>query len=170
MTVDELNALSDSDASKLFRSCCGSSRWVNGMVAARPFDSAQSVMTTSDEVWDKAETADWHEAFSHHPRIGETTAAAAQTSRAASWSSSEQGAVSASSETVQQKLAAANRQYESRFGHIYIVCATGKSADQMLVTARQRLSNDTETELRVAAGEQGKITRLRLERVLGDKS
>lgn len=170
MTVDELNALSDSDASELFRSCCGSSRWVNDMVAARPFDSAQSVMAISDEVWSKAQTPDWHEAFSHHPRIGETKAAAAQTSRAAGWSSSEQGAVSGSSAIVQQQLADVNRQYESRFGHIYIVCATGKSAEQMLVIARQRLSNDVETELRVAAGEQGKITRLRLERIIGDKS
>ncbi len=155
-------------AADAFRSCCGSSRWVKEMVRRRPFGSVDDVLASADEAWDSTRDEDWHEAFSHHPRIGDRQPAAMQSSRAADWSAGEQSGVRSASDTVQEELARINREYEDRFGHIYIVCATGKSLEQLLSMARNRLSNDPEKEIRVAAEEQRKITQLRLKKLFGD--
>ena len=123
-------------------------------------------MEAADRAWSTTEPDDWHEAFAHHPRIGETQKGPAANTdvRAANWSSEEQaGATGASAE-----LAQMNRAYEDRFGHIYIVCASGRTADELLAIARERMNNNPETELRVAAAEQHMITRLRLEKLLGE--
>jgi OHCU decarboxylase len=160
--------MSESDAADALRSCCGSSKWVNEMLSRRPFDSAGELSSAADEAWDATGPNDWHEAFSHHPRIGERTAATAQSARASSWSSAEQRGVQAADNSIQAQLAQVNHEYEHRFGHIYIVCATGKSAEEMLAIARERLSNDPDTELRIAAEEQRKIMHLRLEKFFGD--
>jgi len=164
-TIRELNTLPADRAAELFRSCCGAERWVKTMVARRPFVSAEAVLGQADDVWGSLDPEDWREAFSHHPRIGEQSSAVPHGARAAAWSSREQSGVVTATTQVQTELAAVNRDYENRFGYIYIVCASGKSAGELLSLARERLANDPATELGVAAEEQRKITRLRLQQL-----
>jgi OHCU decarboxylase len=135
--------------------CCGSLEWARRMEQRQPFAGAEEMLAAADSTWWELGPADWLQAFAAHPRIGESTADA----RARHEQSGVQGA---EAETL-ARLAAANRAYEERFGHIYIVCASGKTAAQMLAILESRLSNDPETELRVAAEQQRQITRLRLE-------
>jgi OHCU decarboxylase len=168
--VTGFDALPDYDAAPLLLSCCGSHAWVQGMLERRPFRSLARILDEADEIWWSLAPDDWREAFGHHPRIGEQSAAVPQAAVARAWSAEEQRGVAVSSDATRQALAAANREYERRFGHIYLVCATGKSAEEMLALLRARLNNDAETELRVAAGEQAKITRLRLEKLFGSTS
>ncbi|HWW62934.1 MAG TPA: allantoicase, partial [Thermoanaerobaculia bacterium] len=140
------------DPAAELRSCCGSTEWVRRMIARRPFGSWSALSAAADELWRSLDRNDWLEAFAAHPRIGERKVASR-------WASQEQsGAASVSAE----ELAEANRAYEQRFGHIYIVCATGRSGEELLALARERLSNAPDDELRLAAEEQRKITRLRL--------
>lgn len=122
----------------------------------------------ADEIWRALAPADWLEAFSHHPRIGERKSALSQSARATAWAAGEQSAVDQANDDTRAALAEANREYEDRFGYIYIVCATGKSAEEMVTLARERLRNDPDVELRLAAEEQRKITRIRLEKLLND--
>lgn len=145
------------------------------MVATRPFGSADDLAATADRTWQVLSKADWLEAFAAHPKIGGSEEVAGtgfnlhpppNSDRSRAWSRQEQvGTESASPETL-ANLADANLEYEDRFGHIFIVCASGRNAAEMLAAARERLGNDPETELAIAAEEQRKITRLRLERLL----
>jgi allantoicase len=146
-----LNTRTEEDARRELTACCGSSRWVQQMIAARPFDD---LLATADAIWNALSPDDWREAFAAHPRIGEK--------KADRFSGQEQSGASDATAATMSELAEVNRQYEQRFGTIYIVCATGKSAEEMLAIARQRLGSTPADELRVAAGEQRKITRLRL--------
>jgi OHCU decarboxylase len=166
-TVAQLDTASSDRASQLLGDCCGSSQWVRGMVSRRPFGSVERAIAAADAVWQSLGPDDWKEAFSHHPRIGEHRTAARQSERGASWAAGEQSGMGAAADATREALAVANREYEQRFGHIYIVCASGKTAEEMLADAGARLRNDPETELRVAAEEQRKITRLRLEKLFG---
>ena len=166
MTLDELNALSPESAAEVFRACCGASRWVDAMVARRPFASTDMVMSMADDIWLAMGPDDWHEAFAHHPRIGQRDAAKPQGERAEAWSAGEQSSVATADTSIQDELAEINRAYEARFGYIYIVCASGRSADELLEIARRRLTNAPDDELRVAAEEQRQITRLRLRKLL----
>ena len=166
MTVGEVNALPVARATELFTSCCGSARWVSQMVTRRPFESRASVLVVADEIWGALTNSDWLEAFAHHPRIGEKAAAVEQSERGRDWSASEQADVTRASESIRLAQQDMNAQYERRFGYIYIVCATGKSANEMFAIARERLSNDPVAELKIAAEEQRKIMRLRLEKLL----
>jgi len=152
-------------AAELLRACCGSSGWVAGMMARRPFGTLPNVLAAADDVWWSLDRGDWLEAFAQHPRIGERQGAVAQDARGAAWSAGEQSGVRDAAGDVRAELAASNRAYEERFGYIYVVCATGKSAEELLALARSRLRNDPHAELRVAAEEQRKITRLRLEKL-----
>jgi len=157
--AEYVSTLTDDIAAAQLRNCCGSSEWVRRMMAARPFAAGHDLMHASEEIWDGLTPDDWREAFAAHPRIGERSASR--------WARQEQsGTASASSESM-DALAAANREYETRFGYIYIVCATGRSADEMLAMAWQRLENAPDDELRIAAGEQMKITKLRLLKLVG---
>jgi len=156
MTVDELNASPDAEA--LFLRCCGSRRWARAMTAARPFAALAAVLDTADRIWNALTPIDWREAFAAHPKIGERTRDV--------WAAGEQAGASSASAAVRERLAAANRAYEARFGYIFIVCAAGKSADAMLALAEERLQHDSERELHVAAEEQRNITRLRLSKLL----
>ncbi len=145
--------------------CCAASRWAESMVALRPFETVETLSLTADEVWSTMEEADWMEAFSSHPRIGERKTAPRPTQSAA-WSTQEQsGAASATSDVLAQ-LAEGNATYEQRFGFTYIVCATGKSADEMLGILERRLANDRAAELREAAEQQRQITQIRLRKWL----
>lgn len=166
-TVAELDAMSSDRAAQLLGDCCGSTRWVAAMIARRPFGSAERLLSASDLIWQSLGPDDWKEAFSHHPRIGEHRSAARQSERGASWAAGEQSGMGSAADGTREALVRANREYEQRFGHIYIVCASGKAGEEMLADATARLGNDPDTEMRVAAGEQGKITRLRLAKLLG---
>jgi len=170
MTLDisELNALPAAAAADLFISCCGSSRWVKEMVDRRPFGSIEEVLMAADQAWASTRESDWREAFAHHPRIGEKSSVATQSALASTWSAGEQAGMSASTSVMRTELAKINDEYEERFGHVYIVCATSKSADELLAVAKERMTNDPETELKAAAEEQRKITRLRLRKLFGD--
>jgi allantoicase len=155
--LDRLNALPPGEAEAALLACCGSRAWARRMAESRPFQGLDDLRETSDRIWWSLGREDWLEAFSAHPRIGE---------KGSRWSEQEQaGARGADAETL-AALVEANRVYESRFDHIFIVCATGKTAAEMLALLRVRLDNDPETELRIAAEEQRKITNLRLEKLL----
>jgi allantoicase len=138
--------------------CCGSKAWASAVAARAPYPDVASLMSTADQVWNKLDKDDWLEAFAAHPKIG--------ASKASGWAKDEQAGASSASEAAQQELATLNEDYEKRFGYIYIVCATGKSADEMLSILRSRVGNDPDHELQIAAEEQRKITRLRLEKWL----
>jgi 2-oxo-4-hydroxy-4-carboxy-5-ureidoimidazoline decarboxylase len=169
LTVRELNALPANRAAELLAACCGAPRWVSSMVARRPFDSLDELLVAADDVWWSLDQHDWREAFARHPRIGEAESAPPDNEHERRWASGEQASVATAQDAVRDALVEANRKYERRFGYIYIVCATGKSADEMLALARGRLHNSPKVELRVAAEEQRKITRLRLEKLLADE-
>ncbi len=164
--VRRLDTLPPAAAEAGLRACCGSGAWVRAMLSRRPFGGAARVMSAADEAWAATRADDWMEAFRAHPRIGESKAAPTQSAAAASWSRQEQSGVATASDETRAALAEMNRAYEERFGFTYIVCATGRGADEMLAFARERMGNDRDAELRVAAGEQAKITRIRLEKLL----
>jgi 2-oxo-4-hydroxy-4-carboxy-5-ureidoimidazoline decarboxylase len=167
LSVGALDALPAREAEPLLGSCCGAHAWVARMLDHRPFRDATTLLRAAADVWWSLGPEDWHEAFAHHPRIGERKAAAGQDARAHGWSTGEQRGVAAATANVRTALVDGNRDYERRFGHIYLVCAAGKSAEELLGILQARLSNDPDTELRIAAGEQAKITRLRLLKLLG---
>jgi 2-oxo-4-hydroxy-4-carboxy-5-ureidoimidazoline decarboxylase len=152
-----INALPDGDARHAFTRCCGSRRWVEGMLARRPFSSANELFAAADAIWGGLERADFLEAFAHHPAIGATGARG--------FSAGEQAQVAQASATTLGELETLNLHYRERFGFVFLVCATGKSADEMLALLRARIDNAADVELRIAAGEQAKITRLRLEKL-----
>lgn len=166
MTLWELEQLDEAQVAEALRRCCGASRWVAAMLAARPFHTAEALFQAADDAWARCGREDWLEAFTHHPRIGDVESLRLKFASTAAWAAGEQaGSASASEETLQD-LAAGNTLYEATFGHIFIVCATGKRADEMLAILHERLANDPEVELRIAAAEQHKITRLRLEKLI----
>lgn len=165
-SIKRLNELSADNAQAEFVKCCGSTRWAQAMTAARPFNAIDDLLAKADSVWWSLDKEDWLEAFRAHPKIGEQKAAAAQSEQARSWSTQEQSAASRATAEVMSALVDGNREYEQRFGFIYIVCATGKSSEELLEILQARLKNDSETELHNAADEQRKITRLRLEKLL----
>ena len=160
MGVEDLNALDQEAAARAFLRCCGSSRWARQMTAARPFAGAAAVAGTADAVWSELDRADWLEAFAAHPKIGETR------SGGADWSQQEQAGVAGAAAQSLRRLTEANRDYEARFGYIFIVCATGKTAGEMITLLEDRLQHDAGEEMRIAAEEQRKITQLRLRKLL----
>ena len=136
------------------------------MVAARPFNNLDDLIADADRVWWSLEPQDWLEAFHSHPKIGEKKAAALTAVEAQQWSEDEQSGIRDSEQQTLNELAALNKAYEEKFGYIFIVCASGKSSEEMLAILRERLENNTDVELRIAAGEQAKITELRLRKLL----
>lgn len=164
-----LNGADEAAVREALARCCGARRWVEGMLAARPFASRTHLHGAADHVWWHLGDADWREAFTHHPRIGADMAALRQKFGAtAGWSAGEQAGAAAASEDDLKNLAQGNLDYEQRFGHIFIVCASGLTAGQMLERLRARLDNRAEDELRIAAGEQARITALRLDKLLAE--
>ena len=161
--LERINQASTSEAESIFRDCCGSARWASSMAAARPFDSENELMNTAADMWNDLLAEDWLEAFAAHPKIGETKATKTQF---AQWSAGEQAGMSSANDLLKQELAAANREYHDKFGFIFIVCATGKTAGEMLELCRTRFDNDRETEITIAAKEQEKITEIRIKKLL----
>ena len=146
--------------------CCGSQNWARGIVAARPYDNLDELIAAADRIWWSLNSPDWLEAFHSHPKIGEAKAAAATTVAAQRWSEDEQSGVRDAAAETRHALAELNKMYEEKFGYIFIVCAAGKTSDEMLAILRKRLPNNAADELRIAAGEQAKITELRLRKLL----
>ena len=136
------------------------------MSAARPFADAEAMAAAADRIESTLEPRDWLEAFAAHPRIGAGRAGRAGKAGSVEWSTEEQASVAFAADRTLGRLAEANHDYEARFGYIFIVCATGKTADEMLALLERRLRHDAGDELRIAAEEQRKITRLRLARLL----
>lgn len=160
----EWNAQSEAEALLPMLACCGSARFAQCMVRARPFADPSTLQDTADEVWWSLTEADWMEAFLCHPRIGESAAgASAQFSK---WSAEEQRGARAGSSMVLRSLADKNREYEQRHGFLYIVCANGRTADELLSLLAQRITNSREVEVREAADQQRQITQLRLRKWL----
>jgi allantoicase len=164
--LDEINRLPAKRAVQTFLDCCGSREWATCMASSRPFASAADLLAKSDSIWAALAPKDWLEAFHHHPPIGGKRAAVKRSSKASRWSAGEQSTAQRASPGTLALLTAANRSYSEKFGYIFLICATGKTSDEILQALRKRLPNDPETELRIAAEEQQKITRLRLEKLI----
>ena len=160
LTIADLNALDDDAAARALLRCCGSSRWASAMAAARPFGSEEAMRAQADAVWRSLDRADWLEAFAAHPTIG------AGGPDPSPWSDEEQAGVAGAEDGALRRLAEGNHDYQTRFGYIFIVCATGKTAAEMLALLEGRLRHDAGGELPVAADEQRKITQLRLTKLL----
>jgi len=158
------NGLKIEQAADEILSCCGSKAWAQEMAARRPIPNEAGLLAASDEVWRELSLPDWLEAFRSHPRIGESHAPA--TPRSAAWSGEEQRNVGEAKDDIKTALAEGNRAYEERFHRIFIVCATGKSAEEILEDLRRRLDNDERTELHEAAEQQRQIAQLRLKKWL----
>jgi OHCU decarboxylase len=154
------NDLPEAEAAGELLAVCHSRRWAARVAAGRPYADVAALQKTADEVWTGLEEADWLEAFEAHPRIGERGGASA------AWSNQEQAGVGTAGDEVRQAIARGNASYEDRFGHVFLVAAAGRSAEEILANLRARLDNDPGTELRVAAEEHRTITRLRIERLM----
>ena len=163
-----LNSLPAEEAAKELLQCCGSRRWAQQLAKGRPYSNLETLIANGSKIWWALEPSDWLEAFRSHPKIGETKAADSVSAQSTEWSGKEQAGVSSASQQTVDALATLNRAYEQRFGFIFIICATGKSSEEMLSALRDRLENDNITELRVAAVEQSKITELRLKKLVGN--
>lgn len=166
MTLESLNALPAGEASQEFLKCCGSVRWAKAMTDGRPYENLEQLTRTANDVWWSLGHDDWLEAFRSHPKIGEKKAAEPVATQSQQWSGQEQAGVNQATQDTVDALARLNREYEDKFGFIFIVCATGKSAGEMLAILRERLANEIETELGIAAAEQAKITELRLKKLV----
>ena len=161
------NQATAADAAREILSCCGSTAWAERLTQRRPFADHASLLIVSDEIWRSLTPTDWLEAFRSHPRIGETSASVEASARSATWSQQEQSRAAGMDDDIKSALAEGNRAYEKKFGYTFIVCATGKSAAEILAILRRRMQNDKETEIREAAEEQRLITQLRLKKWLG---
>jgi allantoicase len=161
-----LNALDVDDASKLFLSCCGARAWAETMAALRPFSTVRDLFAAAESVWWKLGTTAWLDAFAAHPRIGSTKKAKSQSAKSAAWSKGEQRRAEDADKAVKAQLAKLNDAYFKKFGFIFIVFATGKTAPEMLALLEERLARSKKAEMETAAVEQMKITRLRLEKWL----
>lgn len=164
--IERFNQLSPAQVRKALFDCCASKKWVGEMLTHRPFSSAADLLDASEMTWPALDRKEWLAAFRHHPAIGTTRAKRKQSVIAQQWSAGEQSAVQKSSAHTLALLAAANRTYRAKFGHVFLICASGKSSEEILKNLQERLSNNPEIELRNAAEEQRKITRLRLEKLL----
>ncbi len=166
MTIESLNSLTNSEAKEQFELCCGANNWIRQMNQSRPFQTENEVYQKADSIWFSLTSEDWLEAFTHHPKIGDIDSLRKKFYKTKSISENEQSGVNNVTENTLKSLAESNRLYEKYFGYIFIVCATGKSAAEMLALLKMRLENDPKDELLNAAKEQNKITLIRLEKLL----
>ena len=164
--IARLNALLDVEAKQALLDCCGSSAWAQRVLAERPFSTAEELLQTADSAWANLDFEDWLAAFRHHPPIGGKKASRKQSGAARHWSANEQAAALRGTGETMKALTAANRAYKAKFGYVFLICAAGKTSEEILRALQRRLSNDAEAELRIAAEEQRKITQLRLEKLL----
>jgi 2-oxo-4-hydroxy-4-carboxy-5-ureidoimidazoline decarboxylase len=166
MLLTELNQLDTVERLEKLLLCCGSAYWARQLNDAFPFNSMDALIQKSDEIWSEAQQSDILEAFQHHPKIGDIQSLAAKFASTKDWAGNEQSGVNLASQEVLKALAQGNADYEKKFGYIFIVCATGKSANEMLELLLQRLPHHAEQELKIAAAEQNKITQIRLNKLV----
>lgn len=160
--VHKINAFTEENLKEQFLRCCGSEKWVEKMREARPFTSATQLHEVAEKVWWSLSEDDWKEAFKHHPRIGDVDSLRQKFKETRVWARAEQSGIQEAKEQILKDLAEGNQKYEEKFGYIFIICATGKSATEMLTFLNKRLAHHPVEEIRMAAGEQLKITQLRL--------
>lgn len=160
------NSLDLAAATREALPCCGSHAWATALASARPIEDAESLVETSSSIWRGLPEEAWREAFDSHPRIGQNHSQAQTTEESLRWSAQEQRAALSKDEAAKLALEDANRRYEERFGRIFIVCASGKTSNEILSILKARMQNDSATELREAAEQQRQITQLRLHRWL----
>lgn len=165
MQVKRINELSGDQLTKELLRCCGSRRWAEQMALHRPFADSDQLFSVSDKIWSSLDESDWIEAFSYHPKIGDVEVLRQKFASSGAWERKEQSGVQGAPEPVLHALHDGNQAYEDKFGYIFIVCASGKSAEEMLAILQSRLPNDAPREIRVAADEQNKITKIRLEKL-----
>ena len=168
MTLHDLNILPKEQLKAELFKCCGSKTWVEKMLPFFPADDMTELLYDAEDQWYECTEADWLEAFTHHPKIGDMDSLKKKFATTAGWASGEQGAVAQASEETLKALAKGNEEYEKKFGFIFIVCATGKSADEMLALLNERLPNHKEEEIKIAMDEQNKITQIRLQKLLSE--
>ena len=168
MTLTELNNLHPAALKEALGKCCGAGAWVSQLMAVFPVKDAQQLFSEAERIWYACDEADWREAFTHHPKIGDINSLKEKFASTSQWAEGEQSSVRHTSQQVLEALASGNAQYEQKFGYIFIVCATGKSAGEMLAILQSRLQNDPKDEISIAAEEQNKITKLRLEKLVND--
>lgn len=166
MTLHELNTLQPEQLKEELLKCCGSRKWVDKMLPFFPVEDMVELLNDAEAQWYACTEADWLEAFTHHPKIGDAASLKKKFASTANWAGSEQGAVAQASDETLQQLAKGNDDYEKKFGFIFIVCATGKSAEEMLSLLQLRFANNKDEELRIAMEEQNKITQIRLQKLL----
>ncbi len=166
MTARELSALPDDALRAALTACCGASHWVEATLASRPWAEDHALLSAAERAWAGLTRAQLAEAVAHHPRLGESRAAATVSAQASTWSAGEQAGTRDADADTRAALAQGNRDYEARFGHTFILCASGRSAAEMLAALQSRMTNDPATELDVTAHELWRITRLRLEKLL----
>jgi len=166
MTVSELNNMDISDLKIALTKCCGAQRWVEKVAESRPFQSETRLLEISERIWGECTEADYLEAFTHHPKIGDITTLKEKYGNTKQWAENEQSGVNEADEKLLIDLKEKNETYEQIFHFIFIVFATGKSAKEMLNLLEKRLPNEIEEEIKIAAGEQNKITNLRLKKLL----
>lgn len=164
--LEWLNSLEPGAAEAELLKCCGSSDWARQMTLSRPFSGVKDLAVRSDEIWWSLPASDWLEAFRSHPKIGGRKAAKSVARDSQRWSEQEQSGMQHAGESLRDELAELNRIYEEKFGFIFIICASGKTAEQMLPALQERLLNEPEAELRCAAAEQAQITKLRLSKLI----
>ncbi len=166
MTIKQINALPPTKLYETLARCCGASYWVEEMVNKAPFSNEQALFNWADEIWENAHQDCWLEAFTHHPKIGDIKTLEKKFANTKQWAEGEQSGVKQANKKMLTALAEGNQAYEEKFGYIFIVCATGKSATEMLDLLNQRLPNTGEEELKIAMKEQQKITKIRLKKLL----
>ncbi len=166
MRLEDLNNMEQGQLKEMLSQCCGSKAWVNKMVANFPVNDKNTLIRIADKAWFTCKEEDWLEAFRHHPKIGDLHSLKEKFATTIRWAEGEQAGVQQASEEVLKQLAEGNQFYEEKFGYIFIVCATGKSAEEMLGILQSRLHNKPEEEIKIAMIEQNKITKLRLEKLL----
>jgi len=164
--LERFNRLSKQKAAKALLDCCASDKWAQQVRERRPFSDRASFFVAADKIWSELPQEDWLQAFRHHPAIGAKKAKSKQSATASRWSAKEQSTAQSAPPGVLEALAEENKAYAKKYGYVFLICATGKTSEDILKALRQRMSNEPEVELRIAAEEQRKITRLRLEKLL----
>ena len=165
MTIAEFDHLSEEKKTELLLQCCGSAAWVSKMLTVFPVEDLVELLDAAEEKWYECNEDEWKQAFEHHPKIGDINSLKEKFSDTKAWATNEQSGIDDANEKVLADLSVGNTTYQDKFGYIFIVCATGKSADEMLALFKERINNSPEKEVQISAAEQLKITRLRLEKL-----
>jgi len=166
MTLTQLNSLDKVSLQKVLGSCCGAGKWVDEMALIFPVPDQKTLLQEAERIWYQCNGSDWKEAFAQHPKIGDIKTLEQKFAPVDNWAEGEQAGVKQTSAPVLEALAEGNQMYERRFGYIFIVCATGKSAEEMLALLQARLPNEPQAEISIAMEEQNKITQIRLQKLL----